>query len=189
MSYIDIHFRAEEVQPIVQLFKVGNSGAFIDKIERVENPLLLAAYLLKKKELENRFKYPMKEEILFHGTTEKNAYEICKNNFDWRHHGFNNRQQYGKGVSFTTSASFASHYSEKSNTKKIMIAARVLVGQIYEECVVDVVPNGYDTVLLNDGKVIVKFDENEFYPAYVITYHPRTDVKQGNKIGRNKFGK
>lgn len=184
-NLVDVPFWSEEVQPIVQLFKLCNNVHFVNRIQRVENPFLLAAFLLRKKKMEANNASMVREEMLFHGTKVQNVEGICKHNFDWRRFGENRGHPYGKGVSFSPSASFACHYSDKESEQKFVIVARVLIGETHEGVCKDICPSQFDTSLLNGGKVIVKYDDNEFYPEYVITYSRKKFADNKNKTQRN----
>ncbi|KAJ8931397.1 hypothetical protein NQ314_015694 [Rhamnusium bicolor] len=139
----------------------------IDRIIKVYNP-----YLKKSFELKRHLHYGnIQPTRLFHGTKENYVQSICEFNFNWRYFGRERGHRYGKGVYFTSSPSFASFFCDKGTTKKVMILADVLVKNKCrgnENLVVP--PLGYDTAIAetDDGSVYVKFEDNEFYPAYII---------------------
>ncbi|KAJ8960269.1 hypothetical protein NQ318_003994 [Aromia moschata] len=146
----------------------------VDKIRRVENPYLYAQYQLKR--IQKLNKYPSLQEMeLFHGTEEKNISSICKNNFNWRLSGSSVGHRFGRGVSFSPSSTYSSHYPPEDDFDfcytRIMFVADVLIGSA---CTGDknmkVPRKPCDTSQKPDGQVIVKYEDNDFYPKYIIYY-------------------
>lgn len=117
------------------------------------------------------------EKYLFHGTHRIHVHSICQNNFDWRKHGASIGNCYGKGVNFSPISHYASYYCDKGNCQKVMLVAKVA---ICETCIgsenMSIPPvcgaNGvrFDTSCKETGHVIVKYSDDEFYPAYKITF-------------------
>lgn len=175
LKYHSLPKHCQEFKEILTLFKVSNkSSNYVDNIERIENHYLMSAYLLKREEYRNRYGGNFQEELLFHGTKKQNVYSICMNNFDWRRNGENRRRCYGQGVAFTSISFYATHSTDKMEESKVIIVAKVLLGKIFQSANTLIIPPvGYDTTQINKGKDFIKFDDNEFYPAYVITYHER----------------
>lgn len=142
----------------------------IDSVERVQNPYLWGSYLLKKEEYMN---YPgfgvVNEEKLFHATAKENVYSIVQNNFDWRR---TKRTRYGHGVSFSPSAEYANTYcNQKVRSVRALILARVLVKMATKgHYGTKLPPPPNDTTTGKNGKVVVKYADNEFYPEYVVYY-------------------
>lgn len=153
----------------------------IVSIESVRNPYTLGRFLLKKQELKILHNYIGEgEKLLFHGSKSANINEICKNNFDHRRHGNNIGHRFGQGVSFSPKSHYASHYCDKGRVKVILVV-RVLY---YNSCIGDgdmeLPPYcnsrrkiRYDTTEKDTGEVIVKYFDDEFYPAYKIKYTVR----------------
>jgi hypothetical protein len=183
----------QEYRRVSQLFKKTTQKRFkVNKLERIQNPYLLGCYLLKKKEMECHLGSYVKEERVFHGTKQSNVDSICENNFDWRRHGGMTGNRYGKGVSFSPISYYASHYSDKHSTVKVMFVARVLISNITEGHGDMTIPPlmyhsydhnntlRYDTTQKENGHVIVKFCDNEYYPEYLIYYTVKPDIRNRN---------
>jgi hypothetical protein len=142
----------------------------IDTVERVQNPYLWGSYMLKKEEYINYLGLGVvNEEKLFHATAKGNVYSIVRNNFDWRR---TKRTRYGHGVSFTPSAEYANTYcNNKAGTMRALILARVLVKMATKgHYGTKLPPPPNDTTTGKNGKVVVKYADNEFYPEYVVYY-------------------
>lgn len=108
---------------------------------------------------------------LFHGTDRKNLGSICTNNFNWRRYGKNKGHRFGKGVSFSPISFYATHYGDQDIKKRVMIVAKVLVGNdTIGNKNIDFPPFPYDTTTNFKKDVYVKYVDNEFYPAYIIHY-------------------
>ncbi|EFA05891.1 hypothetical protein TcasGA2_TC008703 [Tribolium castaneum] len=147
----------------------GRRGLNITKLERVENPYLLGQYLLKKEKMLAEAK-SVTERQLFHGTREANIDGICKFGYDWwrpaQRYGKSFGHKFGKGVSFTPEASYAYHYGDN-----VMLLNKVLVSQsVIGDSSMTVPPESYDTSENSRGTVIVKYDDDDFFPQYVIHY-------------------
>jgi len=173
----------QEYNTVSRLFKSTTQKQFkIVKIERVQNPYLLGCYQLKKNEMECLPGNYVTESRVFHGTQQSNVQNICENNFNWRLHGESTGNRYGKGVSFSPISCYASHYSDKYASVKVMFLVRVLISK-------SIIGNGnmtipplitnvynrnrierYDTAQKEDRQVIVKFCDSEYYPEYLIHY-------------------
>jgi hypothetical protein len=178
----DVKQNTDEYNTVMHLFNTTQKKFKIVQIERIQNPYLLGCYLLKKKEMECLPGNYVEESIVFHGTKQKNVPSICENNFNWRLHGDSTGNRYGKGVSFSPISFYASHYSDKNATVKVMFLVRVLIsncttghGNMTIPPLIPQVYNRnttqrYDTALKENGHVIVKFCDSEYYPEYLIYY-------------------
>ncbi|KAK3755409.1 hypothetical protein QZH41_016615 [Actinostola sp. cb2023] len=153
----------------------------IVNIERIQNPEVHQAYMVKKQKMDE--KNGSNEKKLFHGT----PVDICN---QINHHGFNrsycgkNAVVFGKGVYFARDASYSMRptYSPPDLTgNRCMYLASVLVG----ECALgnsNMItpppkdPNNpiltYDTTVdnVNNPSVFVAFHDNQNYPEYLITF-------------------
>jgi hypothetical protein len=177
----DVENYTQEYNTVAQLFKKTTQKRFkVVQIERIQNPYLLGCYLLKKSEMECMLGY-VEERRVFHGTKKSNVHSICENNFNWRLHGDSTGNRYGKGVSFSPISYYASHYSDKHATVKVMFLARVLISNVTaghgNMTIPPLIEHGYnhstlryDTAQKENGHVIVKFSDNEYYPEYLIHY-------------------
>jgi hypothetical protein len=142
----------------------------IDKVERVQNPYLWGSYVLKKEEYINYLGFGIVcEEKMFHATAKENVYSIVQNNFDWRR---TKRTRYGHGVSFSPSAEYANTYcNQNAGSARALILARVLVAMATKgHYGTKLPPPPFDTTTGKNGKVVVKYADNEFYPEYVLYY-------------------
>ncbi|KAJ8960270.1 hypothetical protein NQ318_003995 [Aromia moschata] len=189
----DISYEFTRIEDIFN--KTMTKGYEVDDIRRVENPYLYAQYQLKKMQKLN--KYPLLKEVeLFHGTEEENIPSICKNNFNWRLSGTSVGHRYGQGVSFSQSSTYASYYPPEENDDdydndgefftRIMFVADVLIGSTCNGDKNMKVPRKpCDTSQKPDGQVIVKYEDNEFYPKYIIYYSNQAFV--ASNIPLNKL--
>lgn len=87
---------------------------------KIYNPQLCGKYLLHKEELllgnENNFTVTdVKEEWLYHATSENNARQIAQNNIDWR---MTRRSRFGVGACFSPSPRYAHNYSSSNGGKR-----------------------------------------------------------------------
>lgn len=169
-STIPLDNNSWEFSSIKKLFTSTNKNCFkVDNIQKINNPYLLAQYKLMKKCYEKRYGHTS-EKQLFHGTRESNIINICKYNFNWRLRGAARGHKFGQGVSFTPIANYATHYGDKT-FDKVMVVAKVLISN---KCLGDqtmvLPPSNCDTTTKDDEHVFVKYEDNTFYPAYLIHY-------------------
>jgi poly [ADP-ribose] polymerase 7/11/12/13 len=188
-----------EYNTVACLFKQTTQKRFkLVKIERIQNPYLLGCYLLKKDEMACMSGGYVEERIVFHGTKQSNVDSICENNFNWRLHGNSIGNRYGKGVSFSPISYYASHYSDKRATVKVMFLVRILISNSTvgegNMTIPPLIGDGYnhntvryDTAQKENGHVIVKFSDNEYYPEYLIHYTVEPVVKQYRTNYDNNF--
>lgn len=164
--------------------RITNRFILVQSIEKINNPRLEMSYELKK--LQKLESNPDLDEIeFFHGTKLCNADKICKDNFNWRYHGTGTGHRFGQGVSFSCNAMYAANYSSDQGDK-VMFIARVLIGKCCLGSKFMKLPDkGYDTsTKQNDHIVVVKYEDNEFFPVYKITYNISPDyVPMNNRKG------
>ena len=126
---------------------------------------------------------PIREKLLFHGTTSDVVDAICTRNFDHRMCG-KNATKYGQGIYFAVDASYSNYFSKaKGDRTRYMFLAKVLTGEfkrgeqnfrrpplkdpsnlagdLYDSCVDDE----------NQSKIFVIFDNEQCYPSYLIKYY------------------
>lgn len=150
-----------------QIADMLSDDMVVENIVKINNSFLHNAYIAKKKEKQAFYGY-VREELLFHGTQKANVNSICTYNFDWR---LCRRRKFGKGVSFTPDADYASNYCD-DDYHKVMILAKVLIARSCNgHPKMKYPPNGFDTTQKPNGDVIVKYEDNEFLPCYKIYYH------------------
>ncbi|KAJ8925710.1 hypothetical protein NQ315_009557 [Exocentrus adspersus] len=186
---IELNDNSKEFKNVKQLFTSTNKRCFtIISIQQVHNPYLLLQYKLMKKSYQQR--YGQANEIsLFHGTKRINVDNICKYNFDWRRRGTSIGHRFGQGVSFTPIANYATHYGDKAR-RKVMILAHVLVNQSCQGDKDTVIPPFiYDTTTNDNGHVYVKYEDNAYYPAYIINYQGIDPSNNKNHRFPNQAGR
>ncbi|KAM8966318.1 protein mono-ADP-ribosyltransferase PARP10 [Pelodytes ibericus] len=187
VELISLQETCQEYDDVVQMFYSTlqdlKNVIQVLEIRKVKNVLLRNQYELKKQSmLLHKSREPV-EQILYHGTTETSAMEIC-------HHGFNrsfcgkNATLYGQGVYFATDAvlSTRDNYSPPSKQgKKFVLVAQVLTGEftlgkpdmrtppLLEKS--GEVPRRYDTLVdcLSKPSIYVIFNDTQAYPKYLIT--------------------
>lgn len=156
---------SEEYSSVENIFEETARGLTITKLERVENPYLLGIYLLKKEKMQEEYGF-VNEESLFHGTEIEYIDSICTDNFDWRRSGNSTGHKFGMGVSFAPEVSYARHYGNE-----IMILSKVLVqNKCFGDCSTEIPPESYDTTTNGRNTVFVKYEDDDFYPQYIIHY-------------------
>ena len=163
----EVSQNSAEYARVDAVFQKTSRGMSIKKLERVENPYLLGHYLMKKEKMRNECSV-VREISLFHGTQKSYVNNICKYNFDWRKRGSSRGHKFGQGVSFAPEVSYARHYT----TDNVMILAKVLVSRATIGNHFTVVPpTSFDTTANSKCSVIVKYDDDDFYPQYVIHFN------------------
>lgn len=166
---IEVPSSSEEYQNIDRVFRSSNRLLKIMKIEKVVNTFLLIQYELKKHEYKKKYGTVI-EKLLFHGTKKCNVPLICENNFDWRLNGKARGHKFGQGVCFTPYVLYANCFGNRGLVR-VMILTKVLVSS---HCVGDknmVIPPGtFDTTTRSKLQVYVKYEDNTFYPMYIIHY-------------------
>ncbi|XP_060843059.1 protein mono-ADP-ribosyltransferase PARP12-like [Rhopalosiphum padi] len=139
------------------------------KVQKINNPQIYGMYLLHKEELElDGNSENVKEKTLFHATSIRNAESIARHNIDWRK---TNRTRFGIGACFSPCTHYANKYA---GSKEAFIIAKVLVKNIKTTGInysLEIPPtNDCDTTLGNGEYVYVKYDDNTFYPEYIVHY-------------------
>ncbi|GJQ81940.1 hypothetical protein Trydic_g20407 [Trypoxylus dichotomus] len=167
---LPVHPNTWEYRDVAELFYETGRHLGIISIDRIQNPFLLAAFLLKKAEMEKKIGVQTVER-LFHGTQARKVPDICRNNFDWRLRNKDDPLGFGDGVYFTPSTYIASFYGDNNPYERVMLLVHVLIGEMCFGNWDMILPEeGTDTSVKYNGKEFVKYEDNEFYPAYKITY-------------------
>lgn len=173
---------SEEYKKIDTLFKSQGASQNILKIERVQNPYVYRAFQNKVQEMKVTYKNDSSVNIrqLFHGTTPDIVPKICDENFDWRLHGTSSGQSYGRGTYFSTLSSYSQGYARAdSNGHSFMFVAKVAVGTVttgnsgMARPPINTQYNlPFDSTVDNvsNPTIIVKYDKQEYYPEYIITF-------------------
>lgn len=180
VDYINVNKIDSEYRKIEQLFLNTTKRGLVNitSIVSVRNSYLMGRYMLKKVQMERTFQKEPEETLVFHGTKAAFTNSICKNNFDWRKYGDSLGHQYGKGTSFSPISHYSAYYCDKGDVEKVMLVANVL---ICNSCIghsnMTLPPfcdskntYRYDTSIKKKGEVIVKYSDDEYYPAYKITF-------------------
>ncbi|CAL4142952.1 unnamed protein product [Meganyctiphanes norvegica] len=167
-----------------QIIEIVNGGiSNITKIERIQNKFLWNALLNKIHLMTEVYCGNMERvnvQLLFHGTSRSVINVICAENFDTCLHGAATGIKYGQGAYFSPYANVSDKYcrAERSGNK-YMFVARVAVGtkaqghsNLARPPINPTTGHPYDSTVddINKTNVIVKYDNQEFYPEYLITY-------------------
>ncbi|XP_061174772.1 protein mono-ADP-ribosyltransferase PARP11-like [Saccostrea echinata] len=171
-----------EYELVANTFRTTLRHAEILQIDRIQNVFLWECYQLKRIQLEKKYGCT-NERDLFHGTLPNNVDVICKDNFDFRLAGERVGTRLGQGTYFARDAKYSDSYaSPDKQGSKCMFLAKVLCGKwcngdgnykrpppvdpkrkhsdLYDCCVDDV----------DDPKIVCVFDQNQYYPHYLIKY-------------------
>lgn len=158
---------------VANMFKISLQRQYIESICRVENPYLWIKYMLRREENKKLYKNTGDVETRqFHSTKSKNLNGILLNNFDWRKCGSNVGHKYGQGVSFSYSAHYSSTYSDNfpySGNKMLLVRLLLACVSVGDYSTV-LPPAGCDTTTRPDGKVCVKYEDDSYYPEYLISF-------------------
>ncbi|XP_018431108.1 PREDICTED: poly [ADP-ribose] polymerase 10, partial [Nanorana parkeri] len=134
VEMIDVPETSEEYQSVIQPFlrTLQDLKLSIEvlQVQRVNNPLLYNQYQLKKVRMVMTDPNKPAERILYHGTTETGAREICHSGFNRSFCG-KNATLYGQGVYFALESEISTrdHYSPPNKDgKKFVLVSRVLTG-------------------------------------------------------------
>ncbi|XP_045462697.1 uncharacterized protein LOC123672582 [Harmonia axyridis] len=143
------------------VFESIKNEVYCEKAEVVFNPYMERAFDLKT----SQSQYRIIE--VYHGTKVENIDSIMKNNFNWRLAGKSRGFKHGKGVCFSRSHTFAQMFCPGSD--RILIKTKIPIRVSCIGNVGDILPSrGYDTAESPNGNVLVKFEDSEFLPLYVI---------------------
>ncbi|CAG9839156.1 unnamed protein product [Diabrotica balteata] len=148
---------------------VGNNINRIHSIQKVHNPYLLLQYDLRKLEYEKRGRR-YKEKRLFHGTKKSNISGICERNFNWRLTGSSTGHLFGQGVNFSPCANYCTHYGDPTYNKWMILALVIVSKCCLGTSEMKIPLDGCDTSIKENGLVYVKYDDNSYYPQYLIHY-------------------
>ncbi|KAG8508533.1 LOW QUALITY PROTEIN: Protein mono-ADP-ribosyltransferase PARP14 [Galemys pyrenaicus] len=155
----------------------------IEKIERIQNPVLWNSYQTKKKTMDAKNHHVINERLLFHGTDADSVPHVNCNGFN-RSCAGKNAVIYGKGTYFAINASYSVNdtYSKPDrNGRKHMYYVRVLTGLSAPGHKSLIVPPSkdpqnptdlYDTVTddVQNPTLFVVFYDYQAYPEYLITF-------------------
>lgn len=192
----DVPDTSEEYKCVVQPFlnTLQDLKPFIDvlQVHKVHNPLLYNQYQLKKLRMVMSDPNKPAERVLYHGTNETSAKEICHSGFNRSFCG-KNATLYGQGVYFAVESEISArdHYSPPNKEgKKFVFVARVLTGEytvgkenmrtppIMENS--GSVPRRYDSLVssMKNPAIFVIFNDTQAYPEYLITCRKRKDASK-----------
>ncbi|CAL4082203.1 unnamed protein product [Meganyctiphanes norvegica] len=178
---VDLPSSSTEYQKVIGFINGGISN--VKKIERIQNKFLWRALENKINEMTEVYggnAATVNVKQLFHGTSPVVINNICSENFDPRLHGTVAGQREGQGAYFSPYATFSNGYSKAdASGNKYMFLARVAIGTIVKGSpsmarppINQTTGRPYDSTVDNvtTPKIIVKYDKQEFYPEYLITY-------------------
>lgn len=176
---------SEEFRQVIRTFydslEAYHSKVKIVKLEKLVNPLLHSQYKLKKLSMERAGCQEPVERILYHGTSEGSAKEICQYGFNRSFCG-KNATRYGQGVYFAVQSvlSVLDFYSPRNTEgNKCVFVVKTLTGDYATGTPEMKVPpikdatvrSRYDS-LVDDVKkptMFVIFNDTQAYPEYLIT--------------------
>uniref|UniRef100_A0A2S2PH98 Poly [ADP-ribose] polymerase n=1 Tax=Schizaphis graminum TaxID=13262 RepID=A0A2S2PH98_SCHGA len=144
-------------------------------------------YMLRMEEMKlNVGRRRVQEKLLYHVTTESRAMESLNSGLDWRR---TRRNKFGCGVSFSDDADYANYYADNSpseDTRVIMMCLVLekktyVVPRRYLGSTLVIPPDQADTTMSHNKRVIVKYNDNEFYPLYFVYYQRRPEYRTTSK--------
>ncbi|KAM7380823.1 hypothetical protein PAMP_004095 [Pampus punctatissimus] len=170
-----------EYNEVLKMFQATCNNT-VDKIERIQNPILWKAIQIKKREMEQRNRHQNNEKRLFHGTSESTVAIINERGFNRAYAG-KNAACYGNGTYFAVNASYSASntYSiPNPQGKKCMYLCRVLTGDYTAGKPNIIVPPAkendssqqYDSVVdkMANPSMFVIFHDIQAYPEYLIYF-------------------
>ena len=160
----------------------GENGE-IENIFKINNSFILDIYKDASGAMERKLGEKPREELLFHGTSDKAIASIMKNNFDTDASpidlGFQGEQRqkrsyYGKGIYFSSYSGVALMYGNNILVCKVILGNCETIGLNESPSVTREIPKEYDSrkVTRNDGKdahVCVVKETHNILPYCVIT--------------------
>ncbi|XP_066956927.1 protein mono-ADP-ribosyltransferase PARP12-like isoform X1 [Macrobrachium rosenbergii] len=172
-----------EYKKVSSLLTQKNTLTFLwTKIERIQNPYLWRAFQNKIKEMTGNSGSLDAVDIqyLFHEANPDGMNRICLENFDWRFHGSIFGNAFGKGTCFSTEplpVAIRAH-PNVANECHLFIAKVAVGSKAIGNCSMIRPPLNRKTNKLFDStvdmlpnpKIIVKYDKQEYYPAYLVTF-------------------
>nr|XP_021146894.1 poly [ADP-ribose] polymerase 14 [Columba livia] len=183
VKLVDLKPSCQEYRNVQDKFKKTCPNFVIEKIERIQNPILWQTYQTKKIAVYAKNKYKVNERLLFHGTAASSLKTI---NYSGFNRGFagKNAANFGNGTYFAVDACYSAQdiYSKPdTNDRRYMYLARVLTGQYCAGSKGLIMPppknpadptDRYDSVVddVNNPTMFVIFNDHEAYPEYLITF-------------------
>jgi hypothetical protein len=133
-------------------------------------------YMLRMEEMKLDVGRSVQEKFLYHVTTESRAMESLNSGLDWRR---TRRNKFGCGVLFSDDADYANYYADNFSSEGIFIF--ICFSNRYQGSTLVIPPNQADTTMSHNKRVIVKYNNNEFYPIYFVYYQRRPDHRTTSK--------
>ena len=167
----------------------------IETIFKIDNSFILEIYNDASKEMERKLGEKPREELLFHGTSDKAIAAIIKNNFDENaiptDLGVQGKQrpkksQYGKGIYLSSSSATALLYGNNILVCKVILGNVETISMIEASSVTREIPENYDTrkVTQRDGRdarIFVIKETRHILPYCVITLRNKNLSSQRKK--------
>ena len=188
---LDPRQESEEYERVASQFLLTLPNAEILRIDRIQNKLIMRRYFHRSQLMKNFGAEDLREELLFHGTSETQPELIYQGDegFDMR---FSAVGYWGKGNYFAVNSSYSHDYAFSHNKVFKMFAANVLTGNSFfsepdssltmppyldsDDSATDssstTIRRRYDSVHGNTygTRVYITYDNEHAYPAYLITY-------------------
>ena len=164
----------------------------IENIFKIDNSFTLEIYNDASKEMERKLGERPREELLFHGTSDKAIPAIIKNNFDENAiptdlgvHGKQRpkKSQYGKGIYLSSSSATALLYGNNILVCKVILGNVETISMNEASSVSREIPEKYDSrkVTLKGGHILVVKEHLHILPYCVITLRNKNLSSQRKK--------
>ena len=166
----------------------GGENCEIENIFKIKNSFISDIYNDAYKEMERKLKGKSREELLFHGTSDKAIASIIKNNFDAdarpadlgvQGEQREKRSQYGKGIYFSSSSAMALFYGNNILVCKVILGNVETMSMNEASSVTREIPAKYDSRKV--GTICVVKDIHHILPYCVITLKNKNLSSQRKK--------
>ena len=166
----------------------GGENCEIENIFKINNSFISDIYNDAFKEMERKLKGKSREELLFHGTSDKAIASIIKNNFDADASPTDlgvqgelreKKSQYGKGIYFSSSSAVALFYGNNILVCKVILGNVETMSMNEASSVTREIPAKYDSRKV--GTICVVKDIHHILPYCVITLKNKNLSSQRKK--------
>lgn len=173
---IDVTASSPEWTNVTAAVAATLPAAKIEKIERVQNLKLWAAYTQRRHEIasESACGFDANEKWCFHGSSAFPVDSVCDRGLDFRHG--NTASYWGTALYLAVNASYSSAYSsDGGDDLRQIFYVRAALGRIAEvpqSSSIRAPPLGHDSVqgVTQGCRVHMLYDLGQAYPEYIITY-------------------
>ena len=164
----------------------------IENIFKINNSTILDIYNEASNEMERKLGEKPREELLFHGTSDKAIASIIKNNFDVDASPTDlgvqgekrpKKSQFGEGIYLSSSSAIALLYGNNILVCKIILGNVETISMNEASSVSREIPEKYDSrkVTLNGGHILVVKEHLHILPYCVITLRNKNLSSQRKK--------